>query len=405
MIDIENIRKDFKILEQIVHNKPLVYFDNAATTHKPTGVVDKTVEFYEKYNSNIHRAAHYLINIATQEYEKSRAYIKEFLNAASTDEILFTSGTTAGLNLLAFSFTERYIKSGDNVIISEMEHHANIVPWQLACERKGANLRVIPITDSGELIIEELLKLIDGRTKIISIAYISNVLGTINDVRKVIEIAHKMDIPVVLDAAQAVAHLEIDVQELDCDFLVFSGHKIYGPTGIGILYGKAKYLNEMPPYQSGGEMIKQVSFEKTTFNELPYKFEPGTPNICGAIALSEGMKYIKNIGIPAIAAYENELLRYAEEKILEIDGVHIIGTAPEKAGALSFGIQAIHHYDIGVLLDQMGVAIRTGHHCAQPLMKRFGIEGTARASFALYNTKAEIDYFISSLQRAIKLLK
>ncbi len=405
MIDIENIRKDFKILEQIVHNKPLVYFDNAATTHKPTGVVDKTVEFYEKYNSNIHRAAHYLSNIATQEYEKSRAYIKEFLNAASTDEILFTSGTTAGLNLLAFSFTERYIKSGDNVIISEMEHHANIVPWQLACERKGANLRVIPITDSGELIIEELLKLIDGRTKIISIAYISNVLGTINDVRKVIEIAHKMDIPVVLDAAQAVAHLEIDVQELDCDFLVFSGHKIYGPTGIGILYGKAKYLNEMPPYQSGGEMIKQVSFEKTTFNELPYKFEPGTPNICGAIALSEGMKYIKNIGIPAIAAYENELLRYAEEKILEIDGVHIIGTAPEKAGALSFGIQAIHHYDIGVLLDQMGVAIRTGHHCAQPLMKRFGIEGTARASFALYNTKAEIDYFISSLQRAIKLLK
>ncbi|MEI6091007.1 MAG: cysteine desulfurase [bacterium] len=405
MIDIEKIRKDFKILEQIVHNKPLVYFDNAATTQKPKSVIDKTVDYYNNYNSNIHRAGHHLANLATQEYEKSRTYIKEFLNAASTDEILFTSGTTAGLNLIAFSFTERYIKSGDNVIISEMEHHANIVPWQLACERKGANLRVIPITDSGELKIDELVKLIDGRTKIISIAYISNVLGTINDVRKVIEIAHQMDIPVVLDAAQAVAHLEIDVQELDCDFLVFSGHKIYGPTGTGILYGKAKYLNEMPPYQSGGEMIKQVSFEKTTFNELPYKFEPGTPNICGAIALSEGMRYIKEIGIPAIAEYENELLRYAEEKILQIEGVKIIGTAPEKAGALSFSVQGIHHYDIGVLLDQMGVAIRTGHHCAQPLMKRLGMEGTARASFALYNTKSEIDYFIGSLQRAVKLLK
>jgi len=405
MLDIENIRKDFKILEQKVHNKPLVYFDNAATTQKPKCVIDKMVDYYNNYNSNIHRAAHHLANIATQEYEKSRTYIKEFINAASTDEIIFTAGTTAGLNLLAFSFTERYIKSGDNVIISEMEHHANIVPWQLACERKGANLRVIPITDSGELKIDELKKMIDGRTKIISITYISNVLGTINDVRRVIEIAHQMDIPVVLDAAQAVAHLEIDVQELDCDFLVFSGHKIYGPTGTGILYGKAKYMNEIPPYQSGGEMIKQVSFEKTTFNELPYKFEPGTPNICGAIVLSEGMKYIKEIGIAAISAYENELLRYAEEKIMQIEGVKIYGTAPDKAGALSFNIQGIHHYDLGVLLDQMGVAIRTGHHCAQPLMKRFGIEGMARASFAFYNTKDEIDYFISSLQRAVKLLK
>lgn len=401
----QNIIEEFEILNQYIGNKKLIYFDNAATTQKPKIVTDAISDYYRKINSNIHRGAYSLSFKATEAYENVRKKAAEFVNAGSPEEILFTRGTTEGINLVARSFGQAFVSKGDNVIISAMEHHSNIVPWQMLCEEKEARLRVIPINDAGELELEKLPELIDERTKIISIAYISNVLGTINPVKEVIDLAHSQDIPVLLDAAQSTPHLKTDVRELDCDFLAVSGHKMYGPTGSGFLYGKRKYLDAMPPYEGGGEMIESVSFEKTTYNKLPYKFEAGTPNIAGAVGLGEAIDFISDIGIEKIAKHEDELLKYATDKMKKIDGIKIIGTARKKAAVISFVVKGIHHYDLGTFLDKYGVAIRTGHHCAEPLMNRFGISGTSRISFAVYNTKEEIDIFFEAFEKTINILR
>jgi len=403
LYDVEKIRSDFPILQTKVHGKPLVYLDNAATSQKPITVITKAQEYYSSMNSNIHRGVHALSQVATEAYEMARIKIKNFINSLGKNEIIFTRSTTESINLVAQTYGRANIKEGDEVIISEMEHHSNIVPWQMICDEKNAKLKIIPINDEGEIIFEEYEKILTNRTKFISVVYVSNSLGTINPVKQIIELAHQNNIPVLLDAAQAVHHIGIDVQELDCDFLAFSGHKIYGPTGIGVLYGKINLLDSMPPYQGGGDMISKVTFEKTTFNELPYKFEAGTPNISGAIGLGEAIDYITNIGIDNIALHEKYLLDYATEVIADIPGLKIIGTAKEKVSVLSFVLDNIHPHDIGTFLDFEGVAIRTGHHCTQPVMDRYRIPATSRASFAMYNTKDEIDILLKGLKKIIEV--
>jgi len=395
--DIEKIRKDFPILHQKVHDKPLVYLDNAATTQKPRQVIDKVNEIYSIKNSNIHRGVHFLSNQLTEEYETSREVVQHFINARHKHEIVFTNGTTHSINTIAFSYGEKYVNEGDEVIISEMEHHANIVPWQMLCERKNAKLKVIPVNDKGELILDTYKQLLSEKTKIVAITHVSNTLGTINDLKTVIKLAHEKNIPVLIDGAQSIQHEKVDLQALDCDFYVFSGHKVYGPNGTGVLYGKEKWLEDIPPYQTGGEMIQNVSFEKTTFNELPFKFEAGTPNYVGAIGTAEALKYMENIGFNAILDHERNLLNYATEKLTSIDGFKIYGESKDKISVISFLLNNIHHYDTGMVLDKLGIAVRTGHHCTEPLIKHFNIDGTVRASFAIYNKKEEIDALYDGL--------
>jgi cysteine desulfurase / selenocysteine lyase len=401
--DVEKIRNDFPILKTIVHGKPLVYLDNAATTQKPQYVIDKENNYYKKYNANIHRGVHALSQEATEAFEESRIIVKKFINALGKNEIIFTRGTTESVNLVASTYGRVNINEGDEIIISHMEHHSNIVPWQMLCQEKNARLRVIPINDDGELIFEEFEKMINKRTKFISVVYASNSLGTVNPVKKIIDLAHSYNIPVMLDAAQAVNHLPIDVQELDCDFLAFSGHKLYGPTGIGILYGKVNHLEAMPPYMGGGDMISKVTFEETTYNELPHKFEAGTPHISGAIGLGAAIEYIEKIGLENIARHENELLIYATEAVSDLTGLKIIGTAEEKISVLSFHFENVHPHDVGTFLDFEGVAIRTGHHCTQPLMQRYNIPATSRASFGMYNTKEEVDILVNGLRKILEV--
>lgn len=405
MLDINKIRADFPILSRLIYGKPLVYLDNAATSQTPACVVDRIAESYYHSNANVHRGVHFLSQEATNIMEAARIHVQRYINAAKPYEIIFTRGTTEAINLVASSFGEAFLQEGDEVVLSEMEHHANIVPWQLLEMRKGIRIKVVPVTARGELDMECYRNHFSERTKLVSLTYVSNVLGTINPVKEIIEIAHRHDVPVLIDGAQAVPHLAVDVQDLDADFFVFSAHKMYGPTGIGILYGKEKWLEKMPPYQGGGEMISHVSFGKTTFNELPFKFEAGTPDYVGATAFSTALDYVEKIGIENIAAHENVLTQYTTEKMLEIPGMRIFGTAPRKDAVISFLIGNSHPYDVGMLLDKMGVAIRTGHHCAQPLMHALGVEGVARASFAVYNTQEEADIFIASLKRAAAMLQ
>lgn len=403
-LNIASIRGDFPILNEVVNGKQLVYFDNAATTQKPRLVLDALAGYYEHYNANIHRGIHHLAEKATSAFELSRKRLQAFLNAEHSEEIIFTYGTTDGINLVASSYGRKFLKEGDEVIISTMEHHSNIVPWQMLCEEKGCILKVIPINDEGELLMDEYEKLLTEKTKFVSVVHVSNALGTINPIKEIIAKAHAVGAKVLIDGAQASSHIEIDVQDLDCDFYSLSLHKIYGPTGMGILYGKRDLLNAMPPYRGGGEMIKEVTFAKTTYNELPYKFEAGTPNIADVVAAKFALDYVDALGKPNIAAYENELLAYATEAVKEIEGLRIIGQAKEKVSVLSFVIDGIHHQDIGVLLDQQGIAVRTGHHCTQPLMNRFNITGTSRASFAVYNTIEEIDKLIQGLHKVKRML-
>jgi cysteine desulfurase / selenocysteine lyase len=396
-MDVYKVREDFPILKTLVYGKPLIYLDNGATTQKPRCVIDTITHLHEEANSSIHRGVHYLSERATEAYEEARRTVQEFINAEYSQEVIFTSGTTGSINAVAFSFGERYIKEGDEIIISAMEHHANIVPWQMMCERKNAHLKVIPFDENGNLKMSEYEKLLNKRTKIVAVTHVSNALGTVNPIKEIIEKAHRVNVPVLIDGAQSIQHKKIDVQELDCDFFAFSGHKIYGPTGIGILYGKEKYLYEMPPYQGGGDMVDCVQFDKTTYNQLPFKFEAGTTNYIGAIGMAEALKYISSLGLESISAWENELLNYATEKLHEIEGLHIYGNAPEKGPIISFLIDDIHQYDAGMILDKMGIAVRTGTHCAQPVMDIFEIEGTARVSMAFYNTKEEIDQLYQGL--------
>ncbi len=401
--NVNRIREDFPILKKKVHKKNLVYLDNAATTQKPNYVIDKVNEYYTTMNANIHRGVHALSQEATEAFEGARIQIKQFINALGKNQIIFTRGTTEAINLVASSYGRANIKEGDEIIISHMEHHSNIVPWQLLCKERNAKLRVIPVNDDGELIFEEFEKLVNKRTKFISIVYVSNSLGTINPIKEIIKYAHQFNIPVLVDAAQAVNHLKVDVQDLDCDFLAFSGHKIYGPTGIGALYGKVELLESMPPYMGGGDMISKVTFEETTFNELPHKFEAGTPDIAGAIGLGAAIEYVNNIGMENIREHEHSLLEYTIKQIAQVPGLRIIGTAKEKTSVLSFVLENIHPHDIGTFLDFEGVAIRTGHHCTQPLMKRFNIPATSRASFAMYNTKEEVDVLVNGLKKIIEV--
>jgi cysteine desulfurase / selenocysteine lyase len=397
------IRKDFPILQTKIYGKPLVYFDNGATTQKPKVVVNAINELHSKFNSNVHRGVHHLSEELTIKYESAREKIKDFLNAKSVQEIIFTAGTSASINLAAYSFGEAYIKEGDEIIVSEMEHHSNLVPWQIICQRKGAKLRVIPFNDQGELLLEEYKKLINPKTKLAAVVHTSNSLGTVNPVKEIIAIAHQNNIPVLLDGTQAIQHGRVDVQDLDCDFYAFSGHKIYGPTGIGVLYGKERLLKEMPPYQSGGDMIDRVTIEKTTYAELPNKFEAGTPNYIGAIGLGAALDYLTKIGLENIAEREKELLVYATDKISNVPGLKIYGTAKEKTCILSFLLGKAHPYDVGIYLDRMGIAVRTGHHCTHPLWAHFKTEGSVRASLSFYNTFAEIDYFCEKLQEINKI--
>jgi cysteine desulfurase / selenocysteine lyase len=402
-IDINKIRKDFPILNQKIYKKPLIYLDNAATTQKPQQVIDAETKVYQNWNSNIHRGVHFLSDKMTKKYERSRENIQRFINAKHSHEIIFTSGTTFSINAVAFSFGEKYIFENDEIIVTEMEHHANIVAWQMLCDRKNAKLKVLPIDDNGDLMISELEKLIGPKTKIIAFTHVSNTLGTINQVKEITKIAHKNNIPVLIDGAQAIQHSDVDVQDLDCDFYVFSGHKLYAPTGIGILYGKEKWLNAMPPYQGGGDMIEKVSFEKTTFNKLPFKFEAGTTNYAGAVGLSEAINYIKNIGLEEISIYETQLLEYATQKLSAIPELEIYGKSQNKISVISFLLKNIHHYDTGLILDKLGIAVRTGHHCTQPLMDRLNIDGTVRASFSFFNTYEEIDILYDALLRVVKM--
>ena len=403
MYNIEEIRKDFPLLERTVYGKPLVYLDNGATTQKPRCVVDSIVDEYYSVNANVHRGVHFLSQQATNLHESSRETVRKFINARSVSEIVFTRGTTESINLVASTFADSQMKEDDEVIVSEMEHHSNIVSWQLQTTRKGIRLKVIPINDCGELLIDEYEKLFTPKTKIVSVTHVSNVLGTINPIKQVIEIAHAHGVPVLIDGAQSIPHLKVDVQALDADFYVFSGHKVYGPTGIGVLYGKESWLDRLPPYQGGGEMIKNVSFERTTFNELPFKFEAGTPDYIGSTALAKALDYVSAIGMDNISAYEHELTQYAMSRLYEIPGMRIFGEAEHKSGVISFLVGNIHHFDMGTLLDRLGIAVRTGHHCAEPLMRRLGIEGTVRASLALYNTKQEIDTLVSGIERVRKM--
>lgn len=403
MFDVDKIRKDFPILNRKVNGYPLIYFDNAATSQKPQIVIDSIVDYYSNYNANIHRGVHTLSQEATDAYEKARNTIQKHFNAAKSHEIIFTSGTTHSINLVANGFTS-LLKKGDEIIVSALEHHSNIVPWQMLCERTGAILRVIPISLEGELIIEEFDKLLSGKTKIVFVNHVSNALGTINPIEIIIEKTHAVGAAILIDGAQATPHLKPDVQKLDCDFYVCSAHKICGPTGIGMLYGKEEWLNKLPPYQGGGEMISEVTFEKTTYADLPHKFEAGTPHISGGIAFGVALDYMNEIGFENIQVYEKELLAYATEKLLEIEGLKIYGTSKNKASVISFNIDTVHPYDIGAIIDKLGIAVRTGHHCAQPIMDFYKIPGTIRASFSFYNTKEEIDTFVTAVQRAKNML-
>lgn len=403
MYDISKIREDFPILSRTVYGKPLVYLDNGATTQKPRCVVESITDEYYSVNANVHRGVHFLSQQATNLHEASRETVRKFINARSTSEIVFTRGTTESINLVASTFADSQMQAGDEVIVSVIEHHSNIVSWQLQAARKGIVLKVIPMNDRGELLLDEYEKLFSPRTRIVSVTHVSNVLGTVNPVDKLIEIAHARNVPVLIDGAQSIPHLPVDVQKLDADFYVFSGHKVYGPTGIGVLYGKETWLDKLPPYQGGGEMIKNVSFEKTTFNELPFKFEAGTPDYIGSTALAKALDYVSAIGMENIEAYEHELTSYAMERLKAIPGMRIFGEAEQKGAVISFLVGNIHHFDMGTLLDRLGIAVRTGHHCAEPLMHRLGIEGTVRASFALYNTKEEIDTLVAGIERVVKM--
>ena len=399
-----DFRKDFPILDQQVNGYPLVYFDNAATSQKPKVVIDALNEYYQTINSNIHRGVHHLSQLATARFEEARRAVQQFIHAPHAHEVILTKGTTESINLVASSFCQRFLHAGDEVVVSEMEHHANIVPWQLACERHGATLRVLPFDDRGMLRLEELDSLLNEKTRIVAVNHVSNTLGTINPVAEIIRKAHAKGIPVLVDGAQAAGHLPIDVQALDCDFYCFSGHKMYAPMGVGVLYGKEQWLNEMPPYQGGGEMIKTVTFARTTYNELPYKFEAGTPSVGDVIGLQTAIEYINSIGLEVIAGQEQALLEYATQQLLQIDGLQIVGTAPHKSSIISFNINNLHPFDIGTLIDQMGIAVRTGHHCSMPIMEHFSIPGTLRASFAFYNTEEEIDRLVAAVKKAVMML-
>ena len=400
----EEIRAMFPILHREVYGKPLVYLDNAATSQKPERVIDAVKRYYAEENSNVHRGVHHLSQLATGEMEGSRKKVASFINSPSPEQVIFTKGTTEGINLVANSYGRKFLKPGDEVLITEMEHHSNIVPWQLICDERGANLRVAPITDEGEIDMEEFKSLLNEKTRLVAVSHISNTLGTVNPVEEIISLAHNNDSHVLVDGAQAVPHSRVNVQELDADFYVFSGHKMFGPTGVGILYGREELLEAMPPYQGGGEMIKEVSFEKTIFNDLPFKFEAGTPNIAGATVLGETVDFIEEIGYETIGAIEDDLLRYATARLEEIEGVQFFGTASNKASVISFNFEGVHPYDVGTLIDKMGIAVRTGHHCTQPIMDRFGIAGTIRASMAMYNTRNDIDRMMEALLRAKKML-
>lgn len=397
--DVARIRNDFPILQQRVNGKPLVYLDNAATTQKPQVVLDALLRYYTTINSNVHRGVHTLSERATAEYEASRERVRRFLNAEKAEEIIFVRGTTEGINLVAHSFGKRFVNRGDEVLISGMEHHSNIVPWQILCEERGAVLRVIPINDDGEIEVDEYRRLLNEKTKIVSLTHVSNALGTVNPIQEMIILAHERGIPVCIDGAQAAPHLRVDVRDLDCDFYVFSSHKMYGPTGIGAVYGKIQWLEQMPPYQGGGDMIKAVTFEKTTYNELPYKFEAGTPNIADTIGFSAAIDYLMKLDAKAVEEYESELLGYATDALLSMGGIKIIGTARQKVGVISFVVDGVHAHDVGTILDSEGIAIRTGHHCAMPVMERFGVPATARASFAFYNTREEIEALMQGLRK------
>jgi cysteine desulfurase/selenocysteine lyase len=396
---VEKIRRDFPILASRVYGKPLVYLDNAASTQKPASVIDAIQQYYTTEHSNVHRGVHYLSELATQKYETARVKVQKFLNAGSEREIIFVRGATEAINLVAATYGKKNLKPGDEVLITGLEHHSNIVPWQMICEENGAHLRVVPIDDNGDIILDEFNRLLSGKTKIAAISHISNALGTVNPVKQMIEMSHRKGVPVLIDGAQAVPHLRVDVRDLDADFYVFSSHKVFGPTGIGILYGKTQLLESMPPYQGGGDMIKSVTFEKTIFNDIPYKFEAGTPHIEGAIGLGAAIDYLNLFDWNRVQEYEQALLQFAEEEISAIEGLKIIGTAKEKAGVISFVLEGIHPHDIGTILDREGIAIRTGHHCAQPVMQRFGIPATARASFAFYNTREEVQALVRSIQK------
>ncbi len=402
-LDIQKIREDFPILHQKIYNRPLVYFDNAATTQRPQQVIDALNQTYTAYYGNIHRAAHFLADKATAAYEETRDKVKSLINAESREQIIFTKGTTESINLAAFSFGEAFVKEGDEIIVSEMEHHSNIVPWQLMVGRKGAKIVMLPIDDNGRLMIEKLDELITPKTKLIAVAHVSNVLGTINPIAEIAKIAQSKGIRIFVDGAQAAPHLQIDVQALNVDFYALSAHKMYGPNGVGVLYGKKELLEQMPPYQGGGEMISEVKFSGTTYNELPYKFEAGTPNISGVIAFGAAIDYLLGVGLENLAAWEHELLEYATSKLLAIKGLRIYGTQAQKSGVISFNVEGIHFFDLGTMLDKFGIAVRTGHHCADPLMDHFDIQGTVRASFAVYNTKEEIDVFVESLKKVISM--
>ncbi|MGZ7040562.1 MAG: SufS family cysteine desulfurase [Thermoanaerobaculia bacterium] len=405
LFDVARVREDFPILHRTVRGMPLVYLDNAATTQKPNAVIDRIVRYYTEENANVHRGVHYLSEVATAAYEGARTIVKNFINARSEKEIVFTRGTTEGINLVAYSYGRVHVREGDEIIISAIEHHSNIVPWQLLCAEKGAKLRVIPVNDAGEVLVDEYATMLNDRTRIVAFGHASNALGTINPIHKMIRMAHDAGAITVIDGAQGVPHLSIDVQELDADFYAFSGHKVYGPTGIGVLYGKEALLDAMPPYQAGGDMILSVSFEKTTYNALPYKFEAGTPNIEGVIGLGAALQYVGGLGIENIGTHEHDLLTYATARLQEIDGLRLIGTARTKASVISFVLEGVHPHDIGTVVDQEGIAIRTGHHCAQPLMMRFNVPATGRASFGLYNTREEADALVASLRNVVEVFR
>ena len=405
MFDVNRIRQDFPILEEKLYGKPLVYLDNGATSQRPLPVIEKMTEYYLKYNSNVHRGVHYLSNVCTDANEEARRIVQRFIRATSEKEIIFTRGTTESINLIAYTYGEAFIEEGDEILVTEMEHHANIVPWQMLCERKGAILKVVPFTDKGELDKEAFGRLLTDRVKLVGVAYVSNVLGTVNPVREIIAQAHRCGAKVLIDGAQAIQHIPVDVQELDCDFFVFSAHKIYGPTGVGVLYGKEELLNQMPPWQGGGEMIREVRFEKTTYNELPFKFEAGTPDFIGIIGLGEALKYVESVGIEHFAGYEHQLLEYAMEQMKRIPGMRIFGEAACKSSVLSFAVGNIHHSDVGLLLDKMGIAVRTGQLCAEPVMQHYGVTGMVRASLAMYNTEQEIDIFCRGIEKVEKMFR
>ena len=405
MFDVNRIRQDFPILEEKIYGKPLVYLDNGATSQRPLPVIEKMTEYYLKYNSNVHRGVHYLSNVCTDANEEARRIVQRFIRAASEKEIIFTRGTTESINLIAYTYGEAFIEEGDEILVTEMEHHANIVPWQMLCERKGAILKVVPFTDKGELDKEAFGRLLTDRVKLVGVAYVSNVLGTVNPVREIIAQAHRCGAKVLIDGAQAIQHIPVDVQELDCDFFVFSAHKIYGPTGVGVLYGKEELLNQMPPWQGGGEMIREVRFEKTTYNELPFKFEAGTPDFIGIIGLGEALKYVESVGMEHFAGYVHQLLEYAMEQMKRIPGMRIFGEAACKSSVLSFAVGNIHHSDVGLLLDKMGIAVRTGQLCAEPVMQHYGVTGMVRASLAMYNTEQEIDIFCRGIEKVEKMFR